>query len=87
MHQSVKVMRPRLRHVSTITMAASIIAPLAMAMPPRLMIFPPMPSARIAVNAIKRMRRQVSGCGRTQNTSAASEALKSGLHEGTISTN
>ena len=34
-------------------MAASTIAPIAIAMPPRLMMFEPMPSAFIAANAIR----------------------------------
>ena len=39
---------------SIITMAASIIAPMAMAIPPRLMILAPIPSVFIAVNAISK---------------------------------
>ncbi len=37
---------------SIITMAASTMAPIAIAMPPRLMMFEFMPSRRIAMNAI-----------------------------------
>ena len=39
---------------SIITMAASIMAPMAMAIPPRLMMLAPIPSARMAVKAIRR---------------------------------
>jgi hypothetical protein len=38
---------------STITIAASIMAPIAMAMPPRLMMSAPSPSALMAMNAIR----------------------------------
>ena len=43
----------RLWAFSIITMAASTIAPMAIAMPPRLMMFEPMPSDAMAMKAIK----------------------------------